>query len=214
MPAPGAGVGGAPGRAVRAGQGWRLVGGAEASEAERAAIARYFLSKRNMLGAFAGDAAMRMRVLGARMAPGQLAAALGPDGAVLGAVGYRIDGRSPFTPDPAAFRAAFGPVAGTARALATGAVLRRGRADALHIEGFSVERVARGRGIGTALLGWVLAETRRHGRARWRAEVPEASEAAIRLYRAAGGRRVRRIWLGPLGPALGLPPLALYEGAP
>jgi ribosomal protein S18 acetylase RimI-like enzyme len=170
----------------------------------RRAAAEYSAAQRATLNRVIGGPDVRREILGGRLRADRICLAL-VNGTIAGCISYRVDGAGSIWPDPSLYRTRFGPLGGTLRYLLTEATLRRGRRDELYIEGFKVDAAARGRGIGTALLEWVGAETVRLGKSGWRTEVSVAAEGAIRLYGSVGAKPVRTVSLGPVGALFNRP---------
>ena len=165
----------------------------------QAAAARYSVAQRATLNRIVGRPETREAVLGHRLRPDRMCIAL-VGGTIAGLISYRMDGEGSVWPDPKRYRSHFGSVSGTARYLLTEATLRRGRPEELYLEGFKVDAIARGRGIGTALLNWLGDEVVRRGKACWRTEASVTADAAMRVYQSVGAKPIKTVSLGPLGP--------------
>lgn len=186
---------------VKRGGDWMLV--SPVPETLRAEVAAYNVAQRATLNRVVGLPEVRRSVLGHRVRPDRICVALlaCADGAgvIVGLISYRMDGAGSVWPEPRRYRSHFGPISGTARWLLTEATLRRGRPDELYLEGFKVDPVARGRGIGTNLLHWLGDEVVRRGKQAWRTEASITADAAMRVYEGVGAKRVRTVQLGPVG---------------
>lgn len=181
---------------VKQGEDWMLVSPVPPSL--MAAAARYNVAQRATLNRIVGKPEKREAVLGDRLRPDRICLAL-VNGEIAGLISYRMDGEGSVWPDPKRYRAHFGPLGGTMRYWLTEATLRRGRPEELYLEGFKVDAIARGRGIGTALLHWLNAETVRRGKVCWRTEASVTADAAMAVYKKVGAKPVKTISLGPLG---------------
>ncbi|MEM1384070.1 MAG: GNAT family N-acetyltransferase [Pseudomonadota bacterium] len=166
--------------------------------------------KRKSLEKIIGPPEERVPLIGARIRRARIAAVV-LDGEVVGHLSYRMDGRGAVWPDWPRYRARFGLIGGAARYVATELTLRRGRRQDLYIESFAVDRAARGRGIGGALLTWLCEEVALHGKLAWRTELPEANLPAKRVYEKLGARHVRSVAFGPVARLLHTPRVLLYR---
>ncbi|MEM0906397.1 MAG: GNAT family N-acetyltransferase [Pseudomonadota bacterium] len=181
---------------VKQGDDWMLV--APIPESLQSAAARYSVAQRATLNRIVGLPEVREEVLGNRLRPDRICIAL-VGGQVAGLISYRMDSEGSVWPDPARYRKHFGAVSGTIRYWLTEATLRRGDPDELYLEGFKVDAIARGRGIGTSLLHWLGDEVVRRGKKAWRTEASATADAAMRVYQGVGAKVVKTISLGPLG---------------
>ena len=181
---------------VKQGGDWMLV--APIPPSLQAAAARYSVAQRATLNRIVGLPEVREELLGNRLRPDRMCIAL-VGGEVAGLISYRMDGEGSVWPDPARYRKHFGAVGGTVRYLLTEATLRRGHPDELYLEGFKVDAIARGRGIGTSLLHWLGDEVVRRGKKAWRTEASITADAAMRVYQSVGAQIVKTISIGPLG---------------
>ncbi|WP_420391711.1 GNAT family N-acetyltransferase [Acuticoccus sp.] len=181
---------------VRRGADWMLV--SPVPDAIAADVAAYSVAQRATLKHVVGPEDVRRAVVGNRLRQDRLCVAIVGD-EIAGCISYRMDGEGSVWPDPSRFRAHFGPLAGTVRWLLAEATLRRGHPDELYLEGFKVEPIARGRGIGTALLHWLGDEVVRRGKKRWRTEASTTAAAAMRVYQGVGARPTKTVRLGPIG---------------
>ncbi|MEO1102189.1 MAG: bifunctional aminotransferase class I/II-fold pyridoxal phosphate-dependent enzyme/GNAT family N-acetyltransferase, partial [Pseudomonadota bacterium] len=135
-------------------------------------------------------------------------------GQVAGLISYRMDGEGSVWPQASRYRDHFGAVGGTARYMLTQATLKRGRPDELYLEGFKVDPIARGRGIGTSLLHWLGDEVVRRGKNAWRTEASITADAAMRVYQSVGAKVVKTISLGPLGHVFDRHKMVVLRWAP
>ncbi|MEM8662907.1 MAG: GNAT family N-acetyltransferase, partial [Pseudomonadota bacterium] len=135
-------------------------------------------------------------------------------GEVAGLISYRMDGEGSVWPEAARYRDHFGALSGTFRYGLTLATLKRGRADELYLEGFKVDAIARGRGIGTSLLHWLGDEVVRRRKAAWRTEASSTADAAMRVYQSVGAKVVKTISLGPLGHVFDRHKIVVLRWAP
>lgn len=181
---------------VSQGEDWALVCPIPDEIAEP--VARYAVAQRATLNRIVGKPEVREELLGNRLRPDRICAAI-VNGQVGGILSYRMDGAGATWPDPKRYREHFGALGGTTRYLLTEATLRRGRPDELYIEGFKVDPIARGRGIGKALLAWLGAEVVRRGKAAWRTEASSTADAAVYVYQSVGAKVVKTMSLGPAG---------------
>lgn len=156
-------------------------------QAERRAVAAMFWD------AFAGKVAP---VMGPRArAVAYLAAALRPDyalaacdgqGRVLGVAGLKTRGGGLIGGDRAALRGAYGRAGAAWRAPLLDLLDAPVEAHEVVLDGLFVAAGARGRGIGTALVGAVVAEARARGAAEVRLEVVAGNVRAQALYARLG----------------------------
>lgn len=181
---------------VKQGGDWMLV--APVPPSLQDAAARYSVAARATLNRIVGLPEVREEVLGNRLRPDRICIAL-VGGKVAGLISYRMDGEGTVWPDPARYRKHFGAISGTVRYLLTEATLRRGRPDELYLEGFRVDPIARGRGIGKSLLNWLGEEVVRRGKSSWRTEASITADAAMHVYKSVGAKVVKTISIGPLG---------------
>ncbi|GAB5377597.1 MAG: hypothetical protein AcusKO_40590 [Acuticoccus sp.] len=181
---------------VKQGGDWMLVSPVPPSL--QAAAARYSVAQRATLNRIVGLPEVREEVLGNRVRADRLCIAL-VGGEVAGVISYRMDGEGSVWPDPARYRAHFGALGGSARYWLTQLTLMRGQSDELYLEGFKVDAIARGRGIGTSLLHWLGDEVVRRKKAAWRTEASITADAAMRVYQGVGAKVVKTISIGPLG---------------
>lgn len=181
---------------VRQGEDWQLL--SPVPPALSAAAAAYSVAQRATLNRIVGLPEVRAQVLGDRLRPDRICIAT-VRGEIAGLISYRMDGKGSVWPDPARYRAHFGTMSGTVRYWLTEATLMRGRPDELYLEGFKVDEKARGRGIGSALLGWLNEEVIRRGKRAWRTEASITADAALYVYKKAGAVPIKTVSLGPLG---------------
>lgn len=181
---------------VKQGGDWMLV--APVPPSLQAAAAHYSVAQRATLNRIVGLPEVRQEVLGDRVRADRICIAL-VGGEVAGLISYRMDGEGSVWPDAARYRKHFGALGGTIRYWLTEATLRRGHPDELYLEGFKVDPIARGRGIGTSLLHWLGDEVVRRGKKAWRTEASITADAAMRVYQSVGAKVVKTISLGPLG---------------
>ncbi len=181
---------------VKQGADWMLV--APIPDALAGAAARYSVAQRATLNRIVGKPEVRQELLGNRIRQDRACIAI-VDGQIAGLISYRMDNEGSVWPDPARYRAHFGALGGSARYLLTQATLRRGNPDELYLEGFKVDEIARGRGIGKSLLNWLGTEVVRRGKKAWLTEASATADAAIYVYKSVGAEIVKTISLGPLG---------------
>lgn len=181
---------------VKQGGDWMLV--APVPPNLQDAAARYSVAQRATLNRIVGLPEVREELIGNRLRPDRICIAL-VGGKVAGLISYRMDGEGSVWPDAARYRKHFGPVGGTVRYMLTEATLRRGSPDELYLEGFKVDAIARGRGIGTSLLHWLGDEVVRRGKKAWRTEASITADAAMYVYQSVGAKVVKTISIGPLG---------------
>jgi len=181
---------------VQQGADWMLV--APVPDALATAAARYSVAQRATLNRIVGLPEVRQELLGNRIRQDRVCLAI-VEGQIAGLISYRMDNEGSVWPDPARYRAHFGAVSGTTRYLLTQASLRRGNPNELYLEGFKVDAIARGRGIGKALLNWLGTEVVRRGKDAWLTEASSTADAAIYVYKSVGAEIVKTISLGPLG---------------
>lgn len=181
---------------VKRGGDWMLISPVPPSL--EAAAARYSVAQRATLNRIVGRPQVREEVLGNRLRPDRICIAL-VGGEVAGLISYRMDAEGSVWPDARRYRSHFGALSGTARYWLTQATLKRGRPDELYLEGFKVDAIARGRGIGTSLLHWLGNEVVRRKKRAWRTEASSTADAAMRVYQSVGAKIIKTISLGPLG---------------
>ncbi|MEM8552358.1 MAG: GNAT family N-acetyltransferase [Pseudomonadota bacterium] len=181
---------------VNQGEDWVLVSPIPDEIAEP--VARYAVAQRATLNRIVGKPEVRQELLGNRLRADRICACI-VQGQVGGILSYRMDGAGATWPDPKRYRQHFGPLGGTVRYWLTQASLQRGQPDELYIEGFKVDPIARGRGIGKALLGWLGDEVVRRGKVAWRTEASSTADAAVYVYQSVGAKIVKTMSLGPAG---------------
>ncbi|WMS42749.1 GNAT family N-acetyltransferase [Acuticoccus sp. MNP-M23] len=185
-----------PENIVKQGADWMLV--APVPDSLAPAAARYSVAQRATLNRIVGLPEVREELLGNRLRQDRVCIAI-VEGQIAGLISYRMDNEGSVWPDPARYRAHFGPLSGSIRYLLTQASLKRGGADELYLEGFKVDAIARGRGIGKSLLHWLGDEVVRRGKRAWLTEASSTADAAIYVYKSVGAEIVKTISLGPLG---------------
>lgn len=196
---------------VKQGGDWMLV--SPVPPALQQAAARYSVAQRATLNRIVGLPKVRQEVLGNRVRADRICIAL-VGGEVAGLISYRMDGEGSVWPDAARYRAHFGALGGTLRYWLTQLTLMRGRADELYLEGFKVDAIARGRGIGTSLLHWLGDEVVRRKKAAWRTEASITADAAMRVYQSVGAKVVKTISIGPLGYLFDRPKFVVLRWTP
>lgn len=196
---------------IAEGPDWRLL--SPVPEAFRERAGRYAARKRLSLEKIVGKIPVREDLLWTPIRADRMCIAVIGD-EVVGYLSYRMDGQGALCPVFSRYRARFGLASGAIRYLMTQATLYRNRRDDLLIEGYAVEKIARGRGIGRALLDWLSAEVVRNGKAGWRTEMPAANENADRMYRKYGAVLLREIWLGPAAYFTHASRVKLYRWTP
>lgn len=177
------------------------------------AAAVFVARTRHSLHVACGGADAQQRVLGHRIHRDRLCVAL-LRGKLVGALSYRCDGRGALCPEWRRFRAEYGRMSGAWRYVLTLATLHRGRARDLYIEGYALLPVARGRGIGAAMLAWLGTEVARRQKSGWRTEMPATAQAAALAYTRAGALPLRTVRLGPFGRLVGARTFTIYRWTP
>ncbi|XWN31819.1 MAG: GNAT family N-acetyltransferase [Devosia sp.] len=196
---------------VAQGGDWMLVSPVPDNLAVEAA--RYSVAQRATLNRVIGLPEVRQEVIGHRTRQDRICIAL-VNGEIAGCISYRMDGEGSVWPQWSRFRDHFGTANGTARYLLTLATLKRGRSDELYLEGFKVDPIARGRGIGTGLLRWLGNEVVRRNKKAWRTEASSTADAAMRVYQGVGAKPIKTISLGPIGSLFNRPKFVVLRWEP
>lgn len=119
------------------------------------------------------------------------------EGEVVGIAGFKVGGRGLYEPGVSRFFAEYGWSA-PARIIGLLLLERAESTDLLLMDGIAVSNSARGRGIGTRLLGAIEAHARRLNRRSIRLDVIDTNPGARRLYERFGFKAQKTSDIGPL----------------
>lgn len=125
------------------------------------------------------------------------------DGKLVGLAGFKTPQGALVDGTLADFRAIYGPVSGTLRALGLSVLERDVDNTNFLLDGICVDASARGIGVGTALLSALEEEARARGYASLRLDVIDTNPRAQALYTRLGYHPTKTVRLGPLRHVFG-----------
>lgn len=144
-----------------------------------------------------------LRFLAEHLDPSHAFSALSPGGEALGVAGFKTEKGSFAGGDFAGMRREYGLFGATWKSLVLAILEREVEPGVLLMDGIFVDAARRGAGIGSALLGAVVAEARERGLGSVRLDVIGSNPRARALYERTGFREVRTSTHAFLKPLFG-----------
>lgn len=135
--------------------------------------------------------------------PDHALVALDGEGGVVGIAGFKTKDGTFVGGDFKDLRTIYGPLGALWRLFPLALFERATTPDRLVMDGICVDRHARGRGVGTALLEAMVEEARKRGLRAVQLEVVDTNPRARALYERRGFKPAGTAQMGPLGPVLG-----------